>query len=67
MKLYVVGESSPDPDKWSCWHEPALVIANGEDHAFSLLGVEKGPICEVPLDKGVVLMQMPEPSMGRDL
>ena len=63
LKLWVVGEDSPDPDTWSVWGEYCLVIAADEKQARELaydrFGTE--PVCEVPLDTPALLVQVVAP------
>lgn len=65
MKLYVVGESTPDPGTWSIWSEPSIVVASDIEEARQLGG--SGEACEIPMDKAQVLMSMPEPAWGEDV
>ncbi len=68
MKLYVVRESTPDPDKWSMWSEWSLVIAADETQARQL--TDEGPhtpACEIPLSKAMHLVTMSEPNHGEDI
>jgi hypothetical protein len=68
FKLFVVNEDSPDPRKWSCWSEPAIVIASDIDAARMMVnGLATGPACEIPMDRAVILMQKSEPNIGEDL
>lgn len=66
MKLYVCGETSPDPEKWSIWSEYALVLAASPEEAAKLS--ERTPVTEIPLDKPLYLVGMTEPTnWGDDL
>lgn len=65
MKLFVTGETLPDPAKWSIWSEWSLVIANDLDDAMKITGDATG--CEIPMDKPLHLVQMPEPNWGDDI
>lgn len=68
MKLYVVGETSPNPDDWSIWSEWTLVIAPNPERAKELSENPRSePVTEIPLDRECVLCSMEEPSMGEDL
>lgn len=67
LKLFVVGESSPDPEKWSIWSEWALVVAESEDAARKMDGRDEKAVTEVPMDKPLYLVKMPEPAWGDDL
>jgi hypothetical protein len=65
MKLFVVGEDSPDPRKWSGWSGWSLVIAADEAQAISLAdGV--GPATAIPMDAPLYIMSAPEP-WGEDV
>lgn len=62
LKLFVVGESSPDPGEWSIWDEYVLVIAADEAEAIKLS--ERGErecVCEIPMDKPLYLVGMRAP------
>jgi len=65
MKLFVVGEESSDPKKWSIWSEYALVIAESANEAEKM--VKGSPATEIPIEKPVILVQMTEPNWGEDL
>jgi hypothetical protein len=65
MKLYVVGESTPDPEKWSMWSEYALVIASSEEEARKLAGKD-AVVQEIPMDKPLFLVGMTAPNWGED-
>jgi len=68
LKLFVVGECSPDPNTWSIWTEYSLVIAESEDQARELAnGYKVQPVCEIPLNKAVLLCRNYEPDWGDDL
>jgi hypothetical protein len=72
MKLYVVGESTPEPAKWSIWSEWSLVLAGSPEDALRVAGDAKGyttnrEVCEIPMDKPMHLVTMPEPSWGDDI
>jgi hypothetical protein len=56
LKLYVVGESSPDPDTWSGRHY--LVIASDEKEAEGL--AMSRPATEIPLDSPSAIPQIIE-------
>ena len=56
-KLYAVGTTEPDPEKWSGWDEITIVIARDKKDALRL---GRDAICvEIPLDRSMVLMEMP--------
>ena len=59
-KLFVVGESSPDPKAWSSeLSEYALVIAPTRRQACLVAHVPvDAPVCEIPLDKPLFLLRM---------
>jgi hypothetical protein len=64
-KLYAVGTTNPDPDKWSWWSEVSLVCARNEAEAIAIGG---DAVCvEVILDRPMILMSEHEPNWGRDL
>ena len=65
MKLFVVGETSPDPEKWSIWSEYALVLAESSAEAEKM--TNNSPATEIPLDKPLYLVQITEPSWGDDV
>jgi hypothetical protein len=48
LKLFVVGESSPDPKTWSqdCW----LVAAEDADEARRMVERPGAEICEIPVE-----------------
>lgn len=66
LKLFVVGESSSDPSKWSAWSELSLVIATTPEDAARLAARSGDVTTEVPLDRAGVLVTMPEPNHGED-
>jgi hypothetical protein len=49
LKLFVVGESSGDPDEWSGEGGYSIVIAHDETEAMSFS--PGGPVAEIPLTK----------------
>ena len=68
MKLFVVGESSPDPDEWNRWSEYCLVIAETPERALELTEkYDSHEIAEIPLDKEILLHCEPEHPWGDDL
>lgn len=67
MRLYVVGNASPDPGEWSIWDEVAIVVAASPRAARLLADRPQGEVAEIPLDRPLLLVSMPEPSMGKDL
>lgn len=67
-KLFVVGESSPDPENWSIWSEYSLVIAKGEDEARRLAEKDgETPVAEIPLTAPLYILTQSEPNWGEDL
>ena len=66
MKLWVVGENSPNPEEWSIWSEYSLVVAGTAEQACELVG-RRAPATEIPLVKAQVLVKMSEPDWGEDL
>lgn len=54
LKLFVVGESSGNPDDWSEFGGYELVIARGPQEAMEM-AVSPGPATEVSFDKPRVL------------
>ena len=66
MKLWVVGENSPNPEEWSMWSEFSLVVAETAKQACELDGRRCSAV-EIPLDKARVLLKMSEPDWGEDL
>lgn len=66
MKLFVAGETSPNPDDWSIWSEWSLIIAETAEEASKLDGLNRSCV-EVTMQKAMVLVTMPEPNWGSDL
>jgi hypothetical protein len=64
LKLYVVGEDSPDPDTWSDWGSRVFVIASSIDEAIRLAGTDDiaaevkfsrpGILCYEPMADGAM-------------
>jgi hypothetical protein len=52
LKLFVVGEQSSDPDRWSGEH--AFVIAHDAEEASAMVDYSS-PVTEMPMDKPMVL------------
>ena len=52
MKLFVSGESSPDPDQWA--RRPALIIASSAEEALELS--DYSIVTEIPMDKPTLLI-----------
>jgi hypothetical protein len=53
LKLFVVGESSPNPDEWHSMMR-SLVVAKDETQAIEISGVS-GPATEIILDEPKVI------------
>jgi ribonuclease H / adenosylcobalamin/alpha-ribazole phosphatase len=54
LKLFVVGESSGDPDKWSDLGGYSIIIAANKEQA-ERLSSWPGPVCEIPMTAPCVL------------
>ncbi len=68
FSLWVVGESSSNPEEWSQWSEYSLVIARDEKEALYLAGYRAdGPCRRVPMTGPLHLVTMQEPNLGPDL
>lgn len=67
LKLWVVGESDPDPSTWSIWNEYAIVLAPNAEAAIEMVGPGYDKAAEIDTTKPVVLAVMPEPAWGEDL
>lgn len=65
-QLFVVGESSPNPDTWSAWDDYSFVIAETAAQAIELAG-DFGPVAEIPMNKPMHLFTHNDGSwrMGR--
>ena len=56
LKLYVVGESSGDPERWNQWASRVFVIATSPDDAIAECNGEYGNTAhEVTFDRRMVL------------
>lgn len=66
MKLFVVGETSPDPKDWSIWSEFQIVIAGSPEQALEMTG-RTGDVTEVPMNRPLIVAAMTEPNWGDDL
>jgi hypothetical protein len=64
-KLFVCGESSPNPEDWSAWSEYSIVIAKDEKEACEISGDMFAT--EIALEKPMLLVKMPEPNLGEDI
>ncbi len=59
--LYVVGESSPDPESWLPWSEFSLVIARTPEEARELAEeLDNTPVAVISMDESKHLITMPE-------
>ena len=68
MKIWVVGESSPDPETWSRWSEFSIVVAATKEEAKALADAHQtDAVTEIPMDRPLRLCSMPEPAWGRDV
>lgn len=68
LKLYVVGETSSNPDDWSCWNELQLVIAQNPEQARKLCEFARHqPVTEILFDKPKYLIGKSEPNHGADI
>ncbi len=56
LKLYVLGESSGDPDDWGAWGRRALVLAETSEQALALHDAF-GLVAEVKGTRPVLLAQ----------
>ncbi len=63
MKLFVIGNSSPNPKDWSEWNEVVFIIAENEKQAQKIAEDNYSPICEIPMDKAMVLYKAPSPEL----
>lgn len=60
LKLFVVGESSSNPNDWSEWGDRALVMARTESEALQMAGdLCGGPVAEVICEKPMLLHYEP--------
>ncbi len=58
MKLFVVGESTADPENWSQWNTPTFVIAETPERAVELAEHFEGmrsDVCELPMTSEMVI------------
>lgn len=58
LKLYVVGESSPNPLDWGDWGPRTLVLASNENHARELCESVSVHVTEVALTHPAVLCEL---------
>ena len=65
--LYVVGESSPNPESWLPWSKFSLVIARTPEEACELAGEMDGvPVAVILMDESKHLVTMPDEYHGDD-
>jgi len=57
LKLYVVGESSGNPDEWYDWGELSLVLATNEREAAELGDCPSAAVAEVDANRPLVLLR----------
>ena len=55
LKLFVVGESSGDPNDWDDWDDRAIVIAHDGNEAIALSGLGCHNVAEIKLESPIVL------------
>src|SRR5205823_14164937 len=55
LKLFVIGESSPDSAEWGDTNSLALVIAHNAEEALRMFDSVSGPATEIPFDKPMKL------------
>jgi hypothetical protein len=53
LKLYVVGEISPNPEEWEIYDERAFVVARSVEEAKELGGY--GCATEIPMNRPMLL------------
>lgn len=59
FQLYVVGESSSDPDDWSEWSERAFVAARSPAEALANAGApEDAPVALIVFTRPIVLARI---------
>ena len=63
MKLFVVGNESPDPEEWSEWNEVAIVVAETAEEAKKLCAFGEQRVAEIPMDKAQLIYQAPSPEL----
>ena len=68
MKVFVVGESSPNPADWSNWDEYAIWMAESADDVRREGEYEEyETVTEVKVSTATLLCQIFEPNIGPDL
>jgi hypothetical protein len=55
LKLFVVGESSSNPDDWDGYGTTAIVIAESKEQAKTLCPELSDTVTEIPLDRPMVI------------
>jgi hypothetical protein len=60
LRLFVVGESSGDPDEWSSYTNRAIVIAHDEEEARGLVDFSN-MVTEIVFTRAVELMHESAP------
>lgn len=60
LRLFVVGECSPNPDEWSEFGGWSLVLAERAEQAIEIVGeLGHGPATEVDTSKPTMLSHLP--------
>ena len=68
LKLFVCGEKTADPEKWSKWSEVALVIAETPEKALEMTAEFGYSVAtEIPMDKPLFICKQSEPNHGEDI
>ncbi len=61
FKLFIVGESSGNPEDWTPWNpHRAIVVAHDKEEAISLVD-SAASVAEIPLTRAVKLMSESAP------
>ena len=64
LKLYVVGNTSSNPNDWSEWDEIALVLAETSEQALTLTKYPFKDVVEIPITgEAKLLYQTPSPEL----
>lgn len=67
LRLFVVSASSPDPDTWSIWNPPSIVIAADAEAAVKMVDDRfRREVAEIDMSQARVLLTMPEANWGDD-
>ena len=62
LKLFVVGESSPNSREWNASLDRSIVVARDAKEALALSGFNDGePVTEIPLDQSRVVVHYESP------